>query len=127
MHQQARASLLGRPVPYGTPEGLEQVMLFADEAGKIADEIMSDREFYFLLKGLAQQRPGAAEPGSPGVIVEVGPVEAYFHVEMLCGFRHCRKPAFDLAVGQRVWVRFKQIDPFTRTLRFDIAPLESPS
>ncbi len=118
LHRQIKAFLhTGKPA-YSQDE-LGQAMMVADISVGRADEIMRDRDRYFLLKYLKQQQKNQ-EVVFDGVIVETSLAEVTFYADFLCSFRHCRKPAFDVAVGQKVLVKVNQIDLFDGIIRFDI-------
>lgn len=118
LHRQIKAVIKGEPPPYSNSD-LAQVMLYADSAVSRADEIMRDRERYFLLKYLKQKQKNQ-EVVFDGVVVETSMAEVTFYVDFLCSFRHCRKPSFDVAPGQKVQVKVNQIDLFDGIIRFDL-------
>lgn len=118
LHRQIKAAIKNEPLPYSQAE-LNQAMLMADEAIGRADEIMRDRERYFLYKHLKQRQKNEALV-FPGVVVDQSMNDVTFYCEYLCSFRHCRKPAFDVAVGQPVKVKVNQIDLFDGIIRFDL-------
>lgn len=118
LHRQIKAAIKGEQPPYSNSD-LAQVMLYADSAVSRADEIMRDRERYFLLKYLKQKQKNQ-EVVFDGVVVETSMTEVTFYVDFLCSFRHCRKPSFDVAPGQKVQVKVNQIDLFDGIIRFDL-------
>jgi len=120
LHRQIKAVIKGEPPPYSNSD-LAQVMLYADSAVSRADEIMRDRERYFLLKYLKQQQKNK-EVVFDGVVVDSSMSEVTFYVDFLYSFRHCRKPPFDVAPGQKVQVKVNQIDLFDGIIRFDLRP-----
>ena len=118
LHRQIKAAINGQPPVYNQAD-LDQTMMIADTAVSRADEIMRDRERYFLLKYLKQQQK-SQEVAFDGVIVETGLNEVTFYADFLCSFRHCRRPNFDVAPGQKVKVRVTQIDLFDCIIRFEL-------
>jgi exoribonuclease-2 len=118
LHRQIKAGINGRPLPCSQTE-LQQRMLAADEAIVRADEIMREREKYFLCKYLKQKNKDESSIFN-GIVVEVGNNDVTFYSDFLCMFRHCRKPPFDVAVGMKVGVRVNQVDLFDRIIRFDL-------
>lgn len=118
LHRQIKAAINGRKLVYDQNE-LTQIMLIADSAVSRADEIMRDRERYFLLKYIKEQQK-SREVVYDGVVVETGMTEVTFYVDFLASFRHCRRPSFDVAIGQRVGVRVNQIDLFDGLARFEL-------
>lgn len=118
LHRQIKAAIRGEALPYGQNE-LNQAMLYADEAIGRADEIMRDRERYFLLKHL-KQRQKSEQLLLDAIVVDQSMNDVTFYSEYLCSFRHCRKPSFDLATGQKVKARINQIDLFDGIIRFDL-------
>jgi hypothetical protein len=56
-----------------------------------------------------------------GVVVDQSMNDVTFYCDYICAFRHCRKPAFEVAVGQKVKVKVNQIDLFDGIIRFDLA------
>ncbi len=118
LHRQIKAVINNQTPPYSQND-LAQVMLYADSAVSRADEIMRDRERYFLHKYLKQQQK-TKEVVFNGVIVETSMAEATFYADFLCSFKHCRKPGFDVSPGQKVLVKVNQIDLFDGVIRFDL-------
>lgn len=119
LHRQITAVLEGRP-PLDSGQ-LSARLAVPDESVRVAEEVMEDRVRYFLLKFLRQEQKDGRET-SPGTIVDTSGPEVFVYIDLLCQFRHCRKPSFPIQVGQKVTVRFRQVDPFDRILRFDIEP-----
>lgn len=118
LHRQIKAAINGR-VPVYDQNDLSQAMMIADTAVSRADEIMRDRERYFLLKYL-KQRQASGEVLFDGVVVDAGMTEVTFYVDFICSFKYCRRPSFDVSVGQKVVVKVTQIDPFDGFIRFDL-------
>lgn len=118
LHRQIKAVINDQPPPYSQND-LAQVMLYADSAVSRADEIMRDRERYFLFKYLKQQQKDK-EVLFDGVVVDTSMTEVTFYVDFLCSFKHCRKPGFDVSPGQKVLVKVNQIDLFDAVIRFDL-------
>ena len=118
LHRQIKAAVKGEPLPYAQSE-LNQTMMMADEAIGRADEIMRDRERYFLLKHL-KLRQKTEEILFDGIVVDQSNNDVTFYTDYLCSFRHCRKPSFDVTVGQSVKVKVTQIDLFDGIIRFDL-------
>ncbi|KAF1082414.1 MAG: hypothetical protein GQF41_1135 [Candidatus Rifleibacterium amylolyticum] len=118
VHRQIKAVINGRSPEYNDND-LAQAVLISDSAVSRAEEIMRNRDRYFLHKYLKQQQK-TGEVVFDGTIVEVGLSEAVFYVDFLCSFKHCRRPSFDIAVGQQVLVKVTQIDLFDGTIRFDL-------
>ncbi|GAB4281563.1 MAG: ribonuclease R [Candidatus Rifleibacteriota bacterium] len=118
LHRQIKAVLRGKPPAYNQNE-LDQAMMMADEAVSRADEIMREREKYFLHKYIKQmQKTGPVVFN--GVVVDQSMNDVTFYVDFLCAFKHCRKPAFDVFAGQKVGVKVNQIDLFDGIIRFDL-------
>ncbi len=118
LHRQIKSVIRGNPPQYSNSD-LSQIMLYADSAVSRADEIMRDRERYFLLKYL-KLRQKKEEVVFNGIVVETGMTEVTFYVDFLCSFRHCRKPSFETVPGQKVLVKVNQIDLFDGIIRFDL-------
>ncbi|NLF96828.1 MAG: RNB domain-containing ribonuclease [Candidatus Riflebacteria bacterium] len=118
VHRQIKAVINGRSPEYNDND-LAQAVLISDSAVSRAEEIMRNRDRYFLHKYLKQQQK-TGEVVFDGTIVEVGLNEAVFYVDFLCSFKHCRRPSFDIAVGQQVLVKVTQIDLFDGTIRFEL-------
>ncbi|NCB38102.1 MAG: RNB domain-containing ribonuclease [Erysipelotrichia bacterium] len=118
LHRQIKSAINGRAIEYDQ-NSLSQIMLIADSAVSRADEIMRDRDRYFLHKYIKQLQK-AKEVVYDGVVVEVGMTEVTFYVDFLCSFRHCRKPSFDVAVGQKVAVKVTQIDLLDGIIKFEL-------
>jgi exoribonuclease R len=118
LHRLIKARINNRDLPYSQDE-LQQRILLADEAISRADEIMREREKYFLFKYLKQQQKNGPVVFD-GQVVEVGNNDVTCYVEFLCSFKHCRKPAFSVAVGQKVKVKVKSIDLFDGIIRFEL-------
>lgn len=123
LHRQIKATINGQAPQYDQDE-LAQIMLIADSAVSRADEIMRDRDRYFLHKYIKQQQK-SQEVVYDGVVVEVGMTEVTFYVDFFCSFKRCRKPAFDVVVGQKVSVRVNQIDLFDGMIRFELRQIVS--
>jgi len=119
LHRQMKAFLSNKPIPFDE-SGLSDAIMKAEEATRTGEDVMQDRYKYFLFKFLKAEQKAGCET-SPGTIVEIGYSEVFVFVEKISEFCHCRKPSFDLVLGQPVTVRFKQIDPFDRILRIEIA------
>ncbi len=118
IHRQIKAAINGRAPEYNDDE-LAQTVLISDSAVSRAEEIMRDRERYFLHKHLKQlQKDG--EVVFDGIVVETNMNEVVFYADFFCSFKHCRKPGFDVAVGQNVGVKVNQIDLFDGIIRFDL-------
>ena len=118
IHRQIKAAINGRPPEYNDNE-LAQAVLISDSAVSRAEEIMRNRDRYFLHKYLKQQQKNG-ELVFDGIIVEAGINEAVFYIDFFCSFKHCRRPSFDIAVGQQVLVKVTQIDLFDGTIRFEL-------
>ena len=118
IHRQIKAVINGRPPEYDQNE-LTQAVLISDSAVSRADEIMRDRDRYFLHKHIKQQQKNG-EVVYNGTVVETSMNEVVFYVDFLCSFKHCRRPSFDVAVGQKVIVKINQIDLFDGIIRFDL-------
>ncbi len=118
LHRQIKAATRGETLPYTQTE-LNQTMMMADEAISRADEIMRDRERYFLYKHLKTLQKNEALVFA-GVVVDQSMNDVTFYCDYLCSFRHCRKPAFELTIGQKVQVKVNQIDLFDGIIRFDL-------
>ena len=104
-----------------TQEQLNGRVMISDIAVNRAEDTMRDRERYFMHKYLKQQQKNS-EVVFDGVVVETGLAEVNFYVDFICGFKHCRKPNFDVAPGMKVKVKVNQIDLFDNIIRFDIRP-----
>jgi exoribonuclease-2 len=120
LHRQIKAALNKTDLPYDQSE-LNQAMMIADEAISRADEIMREREKYFLLKYL-KLRQKTETLIFEGVVVDQSMNDVTFYVDFLCSFKHCRKPGFTVATGQKVGVKVNQIDLFDGIIRFDLVP-----
>jgi len=118
VHRQLKAVINGLAPVYSDTD-LAQAALISDSAVSRAEEIMRNRDRYFLHKYLKQKQKGE-EVVFDGIIVEAGLNEAVFYVDFFCSFKHCRRPAFDIAAGQQVLVKVTQIDLFDGTIRFDL-------
>lgn len=123
LHRQIKAKINNRAPQYDQNE-LAQIMLIADSAVSRADEMMRDRDRYFLHKYIKQLQK-SQEVVYNGVVVEVGMTEVTFYVDFFCSFKRCRKPAFDVVVGQKVSVRVNQIDLFDGMIRFELRELSA--
>ncbi|MBU1108088.1 MAG: RNB domain-containing ribonuclease [Candidatus Riflebacteria bacterium] len=117
-HRQIKAAINGRAPVYNQNE-LAQAVLISDSAVSRADEIMRDRDRYFLHKHIKQQQKNG-EVVFNGIVVETSMNEVVFYVDFLCSFKHCRRPSFDVAVGQKVGVKVNQIDLFDGIIKFDL-------
>ncbi|RCK79275.1 MAG: 3'-to-5' exoribonuclease RNase R [Candidatus Ozemobacter sibiricus] len=106
--------------PYDA-EGFHQALLAADEATRTAETIMRERQAYWVLKFL-QQELAAGRDAWPAVVVDQTPTDVVVYFEAICEFRTCRRPAHDVAVGQRVTLRVKKADPFEGLLRLEVMP-----
>lgn len=125
LHRQIKLVLAGGSPPLDRA-GLEQAAMMAEEAVRTSEEVMKNREWYYLLKYLKQEQ-AAGRDTSPGVVVDVGSNDLTVYVEQTADFRHTRKPSFDVMPGQRLTVRFRQIDPFDGVLRIELEQLhETP-
>lgn len=120
IHRQIK-SFLKSGEPFYTQETLAQAMLIADSSLAKADEIMKERERYFLYKYLKQKRLKEREVLLDCVVTELTPTDAVFYSDFFCGFRRCRRPSFNIAAGQKIKVKVNQIDLFDVIIRFDIA------
>ncbi len=123
LHRQIKSAVRGNSLAYSDSE-LSNAMLLADAGLSKADEIMKSREKYFLLKYLKTKQK-SANLLLKGKVVDSNMNDVNFYVDMLCGFRHCRKPNFDVIPGQQVGVKVNQIDLFDGIIRFDLVP-EAP-
>lgn len=118
VHRQIKAAINGRQPEYNDND-LAQAVLISDSAVSRAEEIMRNRDRYFLHKYLKQQQK-SGEVVFDGTIVEAGSNEAVFYVDFFCSFKHCRRPSFDIAAGQQVLVKVTQIDLLDGTIRFEL-------
>ncbi len=118
VHRQLKAVIKGLAPVYSDAD-LAQAVLISDSAVSRAEEIMRNRDRYYLHKYLKQKQK-SDEVVFDGTIVEAGINEAVFYVDFFCSFKHCRRPPFDIAVGQQVLVKVTQIDLFDGTIRFDL-------
>ncbi|EKD82747.1 MAG: Exoribonuclease, VacB/RNB family protein, partial [uncultured bacterium] len=119
IHRQIKAVINGQPPVYDQNE-LAQAVLISDSSVSRADEIMRDRERYFLHKHI-KERQKAGEVVFDGIVVDTGSAnEVVFYVDFFCSFKHCRRPSFDVTVGQKVRVKVNQIDLFDGIIRFDL-------
>lgn len=119
LHRQIKSFLNGRTT--ASQNDIEQIIMISDTAVSRADEVMRNRERYFLLKYLKLQQK-SKEVIFDGVVVETGLTEVNFYVDFFCAFRHCRKPNFDVGAGTKVKVKVNQIDLFDNIVRFDLRP-----
>ncbi|OIP31704.1 hypothetical protein AUK22_00805 [bacterium CG2_30_54_10] len=120
VQRQLKGHLAGHSPPYDA-EGFSQALMMSDEATRTAEMIMKSREEFFLLK-FVQQEIAAGQDTSAGTVVDLSSNDVVVYIDALCAFRHCRRPAVDPALGQRIVVRFKRADPFEGTLKFEIQP-----
>ncbi|NLI79224.1 MAG: RNB domain-containing ribonuclease [Candidatus Riflebacteria bacterium] len=120
IQRQLAADLEGLPPPYDR-EGFQQALQRSDEATRLAESLMRNRQDYWLLTFLRQEM-AAGRDSFPGVVVDLSPTDVYVYFELTCEFRHCRRPSADLAVGQRVSIRVKKADPFEGMFRFEVVP-----
>ncbi|MGM0601330.1 MAG: ribonuclease catalytic domain-containing protein [Candidatus Rifleibacteriota bacterium] len=120
LHRQIK-SYVRTQKPCYSQNDLEQVLMLADEAIRRADEIMRDRDRYFLFKYLQLKRKNETLL-LDATVVDQSMNEVYFYVDFLCGFRHCRRPRFDVAAGQKVKAKVNQIDLFDGLIRFELLP-----
>jgi exoribonuclease-2 len=118
VHRQLKAAINGKPAQYDD-QTLAQTVLISDSAVNRAEEIMRDRDRYFLHKYLKNQQK-SGEVVFDGTVVEVGGSEVVFYVDFLCSFKHCRYPSFDVSVGQKVLVKVTQIDLFDGNIKFNL-------
>lgn len=121
LHRQIKAALTGGNAPLDR-NGLEQAAMMAEEAVRTSEEVMKNREWYYLLKYLKQEQ-AAGRDVSPGIVADVGNNDVTVYIEQTADFRHTRKPSFDVVTGQRLTVRFRQIDPFDGILRIELEQL----
>lgn len=113
-----------------TEDELTQEVLISDISVGRAEDVMQRRERYFMLKYLKNERQKMSKQKKDllldGVVVDTSSNnEVTFYVDFLCGFRHCRKPDFDVSPGRKVSVKVNQIDLYDGIIRFDLLPLES--
>lgn len=120
LQRQIKAFLNNQTLPYDATE-LAHNMCIADETVGCADFIMREREKYYVLKYLKQQQKDS-EVLLDAVVVDTSGSDAIFYCDFLCGFKHCRKPAFDIVVGQKLKARVNKIDLFDGIIRFDLRP-----
>lgn len=128
LHRQLKSFLREGVGAYGA-EGLTEAVFMSDIGASLGDEIMRNREQYFLLKYLKLRRQELAKQQKQlefnGVVVDCsGPTDVVFYVEFINGFKHCKRPNFDVAVGQPVRVRVNQIDLYDRLIRFELYSAE---
>ncbi len=126
LHRQIKRFLRANVAAYSLGE-LSGTMLMADMAVGLAEETMRNREQYFLLKYLKQQRDLLAKGQKPyelrGTIVDnSGQNDVIFYVDFIGAFKNCKRPNFDLVVGQPVRVRVNQIDLYEGLIRFELYP-----
>ena len=120
LHRQIK-SFVRTQQPYYSQNELEQVLMLADEAIRRADEIMRYRDRYFILKYLKLKQKNETVL-LDATVVDQSMSEVYFYVDFLCSFRHCRRPRFDVANGQKVKAKVNQIDLFDGLIRFELLP-----
>lgn len=121
IHRQIKSVLNGLPLAYTTDE-LSNALLISDEAVRRADEIMRERELYFLLKYLKETNFKNNIPLT-GTIVDCGLSEVTFYVDFMCCFKHCKKPSFQVTKGQKVGIKINSIDLFDRIIRLALCEL----
>lgn len=121
LHRQIK-SFVRTKKPYYSQNDLEQVLMLADESIRRADEIMRERDRYFLFKYLKLKQKKETLL-LDATVVDQSMNEVYFYVDFLCSFRHCRRPRFDVAVGQKVKAKVNQIDLFDGLIRFELLPV----
>ena len=122
LHRQIRGVLAG-VTPPKTEAEIESTMIRVDQSVKAAEEVMNDREWYFMLKWLKSipQTPGTELP--EGIVADTSGNDVVCYLPQLCLFKTARRPAFDVSPGNRVKVRYRTIDPFDRLFRFEIIAL----
>lgn len=118
IHRQIKAALRGLKLPYDRAE-LESALTETGESSRIAQEIMDDRQWYFMLKYL-KSRQSEGKDCLEAVVVELGYSDAVCYLEDLCTFKSCRKPSFDIKIGLRVEIRIRYVDLYEKILRFEI-------
>lgn len=118
LQRQIKAFLNNQTLPYDDT-ALAHNMCIADETVGCADFIMREREKYYVLKYLKQQQKNS-EVLLDAVVVDCSNSDVTFYSDFLCGFRHCRKPPFDVVVGQQLKARVNKIDLFDGLIRFDL-------
>ncbi|MDD3000416.1 MAG: ribonuclease catalytic domain-containing protein [Candidatus Riflebacteria bacterium] len=127
LHRQIK-SFIREKKNFYTEDELTQEVLISDISVGRAEDIMQKRERYFMLKYLKNERQTMSKQKKDlllnGVVVDTSSNnEVTFYVDFLCGFRHCRKPDFDVSPGQKVSVKVNQIDLYDGIIRFDLLPL----
>ncbi|MFZ2959203.1 MAG: ribonuclease catalytic domain-containing protein [Candidatus Ozemobacteraceae bacterium] len=118
LQRQIRDVLAGRPPAFDV-NGLESTMRMADEGLVVGEKVMDYRYRYFLLKHLKAEQ-NAGRDTSPAVVVDQGPNDVQIYNEDLLELGRCRRPSFDLAVGTRVTLKYKLIDPFEGVLKYEV-------
>jgi exoribonuclease-2 len=122
IHRQIKAVLRGESPEYSETE-LSNTLLLADAAIGRADELMRNREKYFLHKYLKNKLKEAPKLSFDGVIVDQGANEVNFYSDFFCSFKHCKKPNTPVSVGQKVSVGINQIDLFENIIRLKVEPV----
>lgn len=118
LHRQIKAFING--ISTMEQEELNQRVMVSDIAVNHADDTMRNREKYYMLKYLKQKQK-SEEVIFDAIVVDTSSMtEVNFYVDFLCSFRHCRKPAFDVAPGMKIKVKVSQIDLFDNIIRFDL-------
>lgn len=118
LQRQIRAFLGGNTPPLDT-KGLQQTFLLSEGAIDTAEEIMRQRERFFLIQYL-KQKVSEGTRTFDGTILDSTFSEVHVYHHLLCEFGHCRKPPFDVKTGQKAQIKFTHLDPFDLTMRFEI-------
>ncbi|MBF0546765.1 MAG: RNB domain-containing ribonuclease [Candidatus Riflebacteria bacterium] len=118
LQRQIKNSLAGLPPEYDNA-ALDQKLLISDMAVDIGEDAMQKRFNYFLFKHLKAEISKGNET-TRAVVVDNGMNEVSVYFTDLCRLGKCKRPPFDLAVGNIVQIKFKLIDPFDETFKFEI-------
>ena len=119
LQRQVKAFLQGHR-PFYSDQELTQTIMLAENATDAGEEVMTRRYRYFLLKHLQRERD-AGRDTAPVVAVDVSGAEIQFYNEHLCEFAHARRPGFAVTAGQRLMVRYLQVDPYENLLRYELS------
>lgn len=118
LHRQIK-NYLKSSKPFYDESELEQKLFILDESVNKAEELMNNREKYYICKYF-QQLNKKTQVEFEAVVVEIGPVDVTFYSSFLCGFKYCKKPSFDIKPEDIVKVAVKKADPFDKILKFEI-------
>ncbi|MBF0503127.1 MAG: hypothetical protein HQM09_23575 [Candidatus Riflebacteria bacterium] len=79
----------------------------------------TEKDIKSIMKHLKAEQKAGHET-STAVVVDQGTNDIQIFNEDLFELGRCRRPPFDIAVGTRVIIKYKQIDPIDGTLKYEI-------